>query len=164
MIIHIFVLNFKCISGPTICGIKATGSSKCDCSDRFGLQVMKIFWEDFVEWFYMLTHPNSTHHITFLDIKICNLKYLFLKQWLQKKGKLNLTFIMNLCCHVTLQTFLLSDTVLHPTPTAWNWHPECLCSVMSWLLPWKWDWGVKRLVHTWDIFLQRFTSALQRGP
>lgn len=86
MIIHIYVLNFKCISGPTICGIKATGSSKCDCSDRFGLQVMKIFWEDFVEWFYMLTHPNSTHHITFLDIKICNLKYLFLKQWLQKRA------------------------------------------------------------------------------
>lgn len=83
---HKYVLNFKCISSPTTCGIKATGGSKCDCSDRFGLQVMKIFWEDFVEWFYMLKHPNSTQHITFFDIKIYNLKYLFLKQWLQKRA------------------------------------------------------------------------------
>lgn len=41
-----YVLNFKWISSPTICGIKAIDGSKCDCTDRFGLQEMKICWED----------------------------------------------------------------------------------------------------------------------
>lgn len=40
------VLNSKCISSPTICGIKSSDGSKCDCTYRFGLQVIKICWED----------------------------------------------------------------------------------------------------------------------
>lgn len=124
---HTYVLNVKCISSPTICGIESTDGTKYDCIDRFGLQVMKICWGD-------------------------------------NKSKLHINY--HLYCHVTLQTFLLSDTDLHPTPISWNWYPERLCSVRYWLLPWKWDWSVKRSAHAWELFLQkcRFTSALQGGP